>query len=502
MNTDRNSNPKRRTTFRRAEDRLLRKQIDTYIKLFHIGQVITSEMDFDTLFDVIADQTNKILDTQRCSVFLIDEKGKYLTTFLSTDIKRNEIRIPSTHGVTGWVFSNQLPLIVEDAYSDSRFYPEIDQKTGFKTDNILCVPLINRKKECIGTLQALNKKSGNFTEDDREIMGYLSNYITVAIENAKLYDELATADRAKERVINHLSHELRTPLAVISSSFALIEKKAQSSANGAIEKAAKRGRRNVARLMEMQEKADDIIKLRPIEESERMLTIIEDTVSILEELDENNAGGYEEVLSLIKNRIQSIFNFEEPRIEQIHLDDAIKDVLQNDLPSNRRQDPEITFTSDEGLFIDMDRNVLKKVLTGLLKNAVEHTPDEGLIEIKARSNGDEILVDFHDYGVGISDENQKSIFSGFYHSRDTNYYVSGKPYEFGAGGMGLDLLRTKIFAKMYGFSLDFESKRCRYIPLDTDQCDGRISECSHIEVRSECIASGGSKFTLNFPKSM
>ena len=344
MTTDRNSNPKRRTTFRRAEDRLLRKQIDTYIKLFHIGQVITSEMDFDTLFDVIADQTNKILDTQRCSVFLIDEKGKYLTTFLSTDIKRNEIKIPSTHGVTGWVFSNQLPLIVEDAYSDSRFYPEIDQKTGFKTDNILCVPLINRKKECIGTLQALNKKSGNFTEDDREIMGYLSNYITVAIENAKLYDELATADRAKERVINHLSHELRTPLAVISSSFALIEKKAQSSANGAIEKAAQRGRRNVARLMEMQEKADDIIKLRPFEESERMLTIIEDTVSILEELDENNAGGYEEVLGLIKNRIQSIFTFEEPRIERIHLDAAIKDVLQNDLPSRRLQIHRVSLT--------------------------------------------------------------------------------------------------------------------------------------------------------------
>ena len=110
MNTDQEDHPKRRTAFRRKEDRLLRKQIDTYIKLFNIGQVITSEMNFDALFDVIADQTNRILDSQRCSVFLIDDKGTYLTTFVSTDIKRNEIRIPCSHGIAGWVFSNQLPL--------------------------------------------------------------------------------------------------------------------------------------------------------------------------------------------------------------------------------------------------------------------------------------------------------------------------------------------------------------------------------------------------------
>ena len=149
MSTYRSIHPKRRASFRREEDRLLRKQIDIYIKLFNIGQVITSEMNFDALFDVIADQTNNILDSQRCSVFLVDETGTYLTTFASTDIKRNEIRIPCSQGVAGWVFCKQLPLIVEDAYSDSRFFAGIDRLTGFKTTNILCLPLINSKKECI-----------------------------------------------------------------------------------------------------------------------------------------------------------------------------------------------------------------------------------------------------------------------------------------------------------------------------------------------------------------
>jgi signal transduction histidine kinase len=359
--------------------------------------------------------------------------------------------------------------------------------------------LINSKKKCIGTLQALNKKSGSFTDDDREIVTYLSNYITVAIENAKLYEELSTADRAKERAISHLSHELRTPLSIILSAFGFIEKKANPSADQAIIKAAKRGQRSVARLMEMQEKAEDIIKLRPIEESERMLTIIGDPVRTLEELTETNPGGYEKVFNLIKNRIQSIFAFEEPEVERIHLGGILEGILGNELPSNQREYPAIFPVIDDGLFIDMDRNILKKVLTGLLKNAVEHTPDEGLIEITARSDGDAIQVDFHDYGVGISNENQKSIFSGFYHTRDTNYYSSKKAYDFGAGGMGLDLLRIKIFAKMYGFTLKADSKRCKYIPEDIDQCEGRVSNCSHIKDLSQCLASGGSKFTLIIP---
>ena len=501
MNTHPSDHPKRRTTVRRADDRLLRKQIDSYVKLFQIGQVITSEMNFNTLFEVITDQTNKLLDSQRCSVFLIDEKGTHLTTFVSTDMKRNQIRIPCNQGVAGWVFCQQLPLIVEDAYSDSRFYPGIDQLTGFKTKNILCVPLVNRKKECVGTLQALNKKSGNFTEDDREIITYLSNYITVAIENAKLYEKLATADRAKERVISHLSHELRTPLAIISSALGIIERKAQNSSISAITKAAERGRRSVARLVELQEKADDIINLRPVEEGDRVLSIIGDAISILEELAESDTGGHEEAFDIIKSRVESIFAFEETRVERISIDGTLREILGKGLPPNQREGLEIISSIDGRLFIDMDRNILKKVFTGLLKNAVEHTPDGGLIEVSASANEHEIQVTFQDFGVGITAENQKNIFSGFYHARDTNFYTTKKPYDFGAGGTGLDLLRIAMFAGICGFSLNADSNRCRWIPQDTDSCPGRVSECPHIKDRTDCMASGGSNFTLVFARS-
>jgi len=177
--------PKRRKTIRRSEDWQLRKQIDRHIKLFHIGQLITSEMNFDVLFDLIADQTKRIMDSERCSVFLEDGKGTGLTAFVSTDLKRNEINIPNNQGVAGWVFKNKIPLIVSDAYHDERFYPDIDKLTGFKTRNIVCVPLVNREKETIGTLQALNKTSGEFSDDDREVLTYLDNHLKGTSQSQK-----------------------------------------------------------------------------------------------------------------------------------------------------------------------------------------------------------------------------------------------------------------------------------------------------------------------------
>ena len=490
--------PKRRKTIRRSEDRQLRKQIDRHIKLFHIGQIITSEMNFDVLFDLIADQTKRIMDSERCSVFLENEKGAGLTAFVSTDLAKNAINIPANRGVAGWVFKNNIPLIVSDAYHDERFYPDIDKLTGFKTRNIICVPLVNRKEETIGTLQALNKNSGEFTDNDREVLTYLANYVTVAIENARLYEELKTADRAKERVISHLSHELKTPLSIIASAFGIIERKVRKPDGQVIGNAVRRGRRSATRLMELQQKVDDIIKLRQFGEKPRMLCVIEDAVSVLKELEESDAGQYEKALSVIRNRIESIFAFEDCRIEKIRVTELIDEIIHKDLPSGRRDSLEINARVENDPFLTADRRMLRTVLAGLVKNAVENTPDEGLIEIKACSSDARITIDVRDHGIGITDENQKNIFGGFFHTLDTQLYTSKKPYDFNAGGAGLDLLRMKTFAERHGFSISVDSTRCKFIPADADICKGKVSACPFVRERSECLSSGGSTFSIKF----
>ena len=138
------------------------------------------------------------------------------------------------------------------------------------------------------------------------------------------------------------------------------------------------------------------------------------------------------------------------------------------------------------------------MLTGLLKNAVENTPDEGLIEIAARSSGNGVSIDVCDHGIGITVDNQENIFGGFFHTLDTKYYSSKRPFEFNAGGAGLDLLRMKVFAERFGFSIGVDSTRCKFIPLDTDICEGKISACPFVRKRSECLSSGGSTFSIKF----
>ena len=490
-----------RTRTRREEDRRVKSRIERYLQLFQVGQIITSEIDFDILFKVIIEQINKIMNTENCSIFLIDEQKQYLKAFISTDLKKDDIRIPKDHGVAGWVYKNQSPVIIDDPYNDPRFYAGVDKKTGFKTNCILCVPLINRKNNCIGTMQVLNKKHSAFTGEDREILTYVSDYVTIALENSMIYEELKASDKAKQRVIDHLSHELRTPLAIISTSFKRLSNNLKDADKQKLQKAIDRGVRSVSRLSAIQEKVDDIIKSKSSGKQHLYRHVLDNIADFTGEIYEEDNAAHREVLDLISARINSVLQIPEIVPQKIVLDEFLGELIESTRSSIDRDRLKIKTRFQEGLLIHMDHNVLNKVCTGLLKNAIENTPDEGLIEITAQSMGNEIRVDFCDFGVGITQANQKYIFGGFFHTQDTSVYSSKKPFEFNAGGSGSDLLRIKVFSEKFGFGVEFESNRCQFIPGDADVCSGRIGLCGHIATASECLSSGGSKFSVLFPKS-
>ncbi|MCD4716084.1 MAG: GAF domain-containing protein, partial [Desulfobacterales bacterium] len=201
MNTSNQEFFKSRRVGRRQEDFLARERIKRHGQLFSVGQTITSEMNLNSLFEVIMDQTNQVMGTQRSTVLLYDEKRTELWALVATGMKKNEIRIPSNYGVAGWVFQNNVPFIINDAYNDPRFYSEVDKKSGFRTKNILCVPLFNRKGQCIGSLQTLNKIPGDFTDEDKELLVSLSYYVAIALENSRLYED-----------VKNYSEELKTTL--------------------------------------------------------------------------------------------------------------------------------------------------------------------------------------------------------------------------------------------------------------------------------------------------
>ena len=480
-----------------AEEYIQQRKLERYGRLLEVGQLITSEMNFDVLFPLVIEHANSIMDTEASSIFLIDVKTQELRSLVSSDLKGSEIRIPSSLGIAGWVFQHMTHTVVNDASGDPRFSATVDAKTGFHTRNILCVPLVTRQKACIGTLQALNKRQGAFTDDDVETLTFLSNYATVALENSRLYEDLKAMNKAKDRAISHLSHELKTPLALISAAIGAASAKLANIGLSGLEGNIAMAERNVRRLLLLQEEIDGIMNEKTAEYRAMISRLVEDAFHLVESRKGTGTGAFEGALALVSDYIGSIYRTDRESTERISAPELLHDTCEACRMAMGERKVEIAEDVTDAGEITGDRDALKKVLEGVLRNAVENTPDEGKVEVRARLEHTRLVIEIRDRGTGITPENQKLIFTGFFHTQDTDHYSTKTPYAFNAGGSGADLLRAKVFSERYGFSIDFESTRCAFIPEDTDECPGRISRCTHD--RWQCLASG-TTFSVAIPR--
>ena len=474
------------------------EMVTRYRMICELGQLVTSEINLEALFDLIIRQTTRIMACEKASVFLFDPFTEQLWSWVSTDLRRDSIRISKHCGVAGWVFCSRTALIINDPYHDPRFFPGVDARTGFRTRNILCIPLINRQQAAIGTLQALNRIEGDFTEQDQELLTAASYYITIALENARLYEEMKALDKAKERVIHHLSHEIRTPLSILASVISRLKKITRSGEPADLEKTIVRGERNLKRLLSIQEKINDILLCRNIAK-DLAPNVYQTAVTLLREVLDEAEESTPEIARSLADRLVAVHRRREINAEMVEVEPLLQAVCDKAQTSMQGRELCIMRQLDAKATILTDRRILESVCEGLLKNAIENTPDEGVIEVGTASHGDEVLFMFTDHGVGITPENQALIFSGFFHTQPTMRYASKKPYEFNAGGAGADLLRIKSFASRLGFRVEFTSRRCPFLPSDEDCCPGRISACAFVQDPNECLANSGSSFTVRFP---
>jgi GAF domain-containing protein len=173
-----------------------------------LSQLFDLESNTETVLSVSMYHLNQFMNSERSSIFLFQHLNQQLTVFSSLDLKKNEIRIPKSCGVAGWVFVNRQPAVVNNAYEDSRFYHAVDDMTGFRTRNLICTPILDSKDSCMGTLQSLNKKGEDFTTDDLELLGLAARMIAIAIKNSKQYTELLVTNNARKRFIEQISDHL------------------------------------------------------------------------------------------------------------------------------------------------------------------------------------------------------------------------------------------------------------------------------------------------------
>ena len=159
---------------------------------------VTAEIELGTLLQRVMVESTHMLNADRATLFLNDKKSNELFSRVAMGDGIGEIRLPNDAGIAGAVFQSQETINIPYAYADLRFNPGFDKQTGYFTSSILCVPIINKEGECIGCTQALNKKGGAFTDEDESRLKAFTQQVAIALENAKLFEDVA-----KERAYNH-----------------------------------------------------------------------------------------------------------------------------------------------------------------------------------------------------------------------------------------------------------------------------------------------------------
>jgi Nif-specific regulatory protein len=178
-------------------------------EILSICRKMNSERDLGALLDLIAREATSLLGCDRASIFLLDRGRNELWSQValgSDDI----LRFDASLGIAGRAALTGETVNVRDAYSDPRFYGGIDDQTGYRTRNLVAVPVRNQGGEIVGAFEALNKQAGPFTRRDEEALSALASHAAIAIETAQLVGELRRNQDALEEQNAHLRREVES----------------------------------------------------------------------------------------------------------------------------------------------------------------------------------------------------------------------------------------------------------------------------------------------------
>jgi phosphoserine phosphatase len=165
----------------------------TLERLLEVTRRLARPIDLQTLLAQVIDVAREVLDADRGTVFLYEAETHEFVVSIGTGL--DTIRVPADKGFVGECAQSRAVVNVPDCYADPRFNPEVDLRTGYRTNCLLTVPLVDQEDELVGVLQILNKKEGTFDAYDEWIAEALAAQCAVALQRARMTEALVVKER-------------------------------------------------------------------------------------------------------------------------------------------------------------------------------------------------------------------------------------------------------------------------------------------------------------------
>lgn len=369
-----------------------------YKKLLSISQDLASTVDLDILLKRIVQAATELADTESASILLYDERLEELFFQVATkpaDPLLRGLMVPVGNSIAGWIVKNRQAIIIKDVSKDERYYQEISEQTGLITKSLLGVPLIAKGK-VNGVLETVNKRNGEFTQQDQEAMMTLGTLAALAIENSRLFQQFD--------LIAEFVHEIRNPLSSLNTASQLIT--------------------------------------HPDVEDEKRLRLIECIQRETDRLSKMSSD-FLNIARLESGRIQFT-------IEKVDLAGLIEECIELTQEQAKQSDLMYQIEISKDLpEIDGDSDKLKQAILNLLSNAIKYNRSGGSVVLETYPASDDICVIIRDTGIGIPEKYLSKLYSKFFRVPGSERHAQGT-------GLGLSIVKRII--EGHGGSIEVQSQ--------------------------------------------
>ncbi|MCP4783576.1 MAG: sigma-54-dependent Fis family transcriptional regulator [Fuerstiella sp.] len=193
-----------------------RRQVDRLKSTLDIASKLSGAEETAPLLDLIAHEATRLLDCDRSSIFLWDQERNEVEARPALGVKNGSLRLPAREGIVGETLRTGIAIVVAKAYDDPRFNKEVDQRSGYRTRNLVCVPLRDSDGTIVGAFEAINRNGDHaFSEDDVDCLQQLGTQAAVALRNLR---ERSLLNRSRDQ----LAEKVTSQVEIVGTSAAIV----------------------------------------------------------------------------------------------------------------------------------------------------------------------------------------------------------------------------------------------------------------------------------------